>query len=36
MRIGIFSGTTNDGTIDQVVAEAAAAQGAGFASFWVP
>jgi 5,10-methylenetetrahydromethanopterin reductase len=36
MRIGIFSGSTNDGTIDQIVAEAKAAEAAGFASFWTP
>lgn len=35
MRIGIFSGTTNDGTLDQLVAEAKAAERDGFASFWV-
>ena len=36
MRIGIFSGSTNDGTIDQIVAEATTAEAEGFASFWVP
>lgn len=36
MRIGIFSGSSNDGTIDQMVAEAKAAEAAGFASFWLP
>lgn len=35
MRIGIFSGSTNDGTLDQLVAEAKSAAEAGFASFWV-
>lgn len=35
MRIGIFSGSSNDGTIDQMVSEAKAAQVAGFSSFWV-
>ena len=35
MRIGIFSGSTNDGTIDQLVEEAKVAEAAGFASFWV-
>ena len=36
MRIGIFSGSTNDGTIDQIVAEAKVAEAQGFASFWAP
>jgi F420-dependent oxidoreductase-like protein len=36
MRIGYFGGSTNDGTIDQIVAEAAQAERDGFASFWVP
>jgi F420-dependent oxidoreductase-like protein len=36
MRVGMFSLTVNDGTIDDVVAEAAAAEADGFASFWVP
>lgn len=36
MRIGIFTGSTNDGTIDQIVAEAKAAEADGFASFWAP
>ena len=36
MRIGIFSGSTNDGTIDQIVAEAKQAEADGFASFWTP
>lgn len=35
MRIGIFSGTTNDGTLDQLVAEAKAAEADGFTGFWV-
>ncbi|MCU1392816.1 MAG: putative F420-dependent oxidoreductase [Ilumatobacteraceae bacterium] len=35
MRIGIFSGSTNDGTIDQLVAEARQAEAEGFAGFWV-
>ena len=34
MRIGIFSGTTSDGTIDQLVDEARQARDEGFASFW--
>jgi 5,10-methylenetetrahydromethanopterin reductase len=36
MRIGYFSGTVNDGTIDQIVAEARQAEADGFASFWAP
>jgi 5,10-methylenetetrahydromethanopterin reductase len=36
MRIGYFGGTINDGTIDEVVAEAAAAEAAGYASYWAP
>jgi F420-dependent oxidoreductase-like protein len=36
MRVGMFSLTVNDGTIDDVVAEAVAAEAHGFASFWVP
>ncbi len=35
MRIGIFSGTTNDGTIDQMVEEARRARDQGFAGYWV-
>ena len=35
MRIGIFSGSTNDGTIDQLVDEAKTAEAKGFASFYV-
>src|SRR5512147_343480 len=35
MRIAIFSGSTNDGTLDQLVAEARAAEEQGFAGFWV-
>lgn len=35
MRIGIFSGSTNDGTIDQLVDEARAAEQQGFSGFWV-
>ena len=34
MRIGIFSGSTNDGTIDQLVEEARSAEADGFAGFW--
>lgn len=36
MRIGYFAGTVNDGTIDQIVAEARQAEADGFASFWAP
>lgn len=36
MRIGIFSGSSNDGTIDSMVADAKRAQAQGFASFWLP
>lgn len=36
MKLGIFGGTINDGTIDDVVAEAAAVERDGFASYWVP
>jgi F420-dependent oxidoreductase-like protein len=36
MRIGIFGGTLNEGTIDDVVAEAREAEADGFASYWVP
>jgi 5,10-methylenetetrahydromethanopterin reductase len=35
MRIAIFSGSTNDGTIDQLVDEARAAEAQGFPGFWV-
>ena len=35
MRISIFSGSTNDGTLDQLVDEARAAESQGFAGFWV-
>lgn len=35
MRIGIFSGSTNDGTLDQLVDEAKTAEQQGFAGFWV-
>ncbi len=34
MRIGLFSGTVNEGTIDDVVAEARQAEADGFSSFW--
>ena len=36
MKIGIFGGTVNSGTIDDVVAEAALAEKDGFASYWAP
>jgi 5,10-methylenetetrahydromethanopterin reductase len=36
MRIGIFDGAINDGTVDQVVAGARRAEADGFDSFWVP
>ena len=36
MRIGYFGGTINDGTIDDVVDEARAAEAAGYASYWAP
>ena len=36
MRYGYFGGTINDGTIDDVVAEAAAAEADGFSSYWAP
>ncbi|MEM1332592.1 MAG: TIGR03564 family F420-dependent LLM class oxidoreductase [Actinomycetota bacterium] len=36
MRIGIFGGTVNDGTVDDVVAEATQVEADGFASYWAP
>jgi len=36
VRIGIFGGAVNDGTLDDVVAEAAAAERDGFAAYWAP
>lgn len=36
MRLGIFGAAVNEGTIDDVVAEAAAAERDGFASYWAP
>lgn len=36
MRIGIFDGAINDGTVDQVVDGARRAESDGFDSFWVP
>lgn len=36
MKIGIFGGAVNDGTLDDMTAEAAAAESDGFASYWAP
>lgn len=36
MRLGIFGGAVNDGTLDDVVAEARSAERDGFDSFWAP
>lgn len=36
MKYGIFGGAVNDGILDDVVAEAAAVAGDGFASYWAP
>jgi 5,10-methylenetetrahydromethanopterin reductase len=36
MRMGYFGGSINDGTIDEVVAEARQAEADGYASYWVP
>ena len=36
MRYGIFGGAVNSGTIDDMVAEAAAAERDGFAAYWAP
>ncbi len=36
MKLGIFGGAVNDGTIDDVVAEAASAERDGFAAYWAP
>ena len=36
MRIGYFGGTLNEGTIDDVVAEARQAEADGYASYWAP
>ena len=36
MKIGIFGGASNDGTIDAMVAEARRAEADGFASYWAP
>ena len=36
MKIGIFGGTINSGTLDDVVAEVRQAESDGFASYWAP
>ena len=36
MKLGIFGGAINDGTPDDVVAEAASAERDGFAAYWTP
>jgi len=36
MKIGIFGGTVNSGTVDDVVNEAKQAERDGFASYWAP
>lgn len=36
MRYGIFGSAVNDGTLDDVVAEAASAESDGFAAYWAP
>ena len=36
MRIGFFGGKINDGTIDDIVAEARQAEADGFESYWAP
>ncbi len=36
MRIGSFGGSINDGTLDDVIAEAKQAEADGFDSYWVP
>jgi len=36
MKLAIFGGSINDGTLDDVVAEARSAESDGFDSFWVP
>ena len=36
MKYGIFGGSVNGGSVDDVVAEAAAAERDGFASYWAP
>ena len=34
MRIGLFGSKINDGTVDDVVAEARAAEADGYAAYW--
>ena len=36
MKYGIFGGAVNEGTLDDVVTEAAAVERDGFAAYWVP
>ncbi|MFZ9397987.1 MAG: LLM class flavin-dependent oxidoreductase, partial [Ilumatobacteraceae bacterium] len=36
MRVGIFGGAANDGSIDAMVAEAKRAEADGFHSYWAP
>ena len=36
MRVGIFGGSANDGTLGSMIAEASRAEKDGFASFWIP
>jgi 5,10-methylenetetrahydromethanopterin reductase len=36
MRIGYFGGTINDGTIDDVIAEARDTEAVGYSSYWAP
>ncbi len=36
MRVGIFGGAANDGTLGSMINEASRAEKDGFASFWVP
>lgn len=36
MRVGIFGGSANDGTLGSMISEAARAEKDGFASFWIP
>jgi F420-dependent oxidoreductase-like protein len=36
MKYGIFGGAVNSGTLEDIVSEAASAEGDGFASYWTP
>lgn len=36
MRVGIFGGSANDGTLGSMISEASRAEKDGFASFWIP